>query len=144
MTDIKTNLPLGIGSSPGMAFEKNSIEKAKSLANRDLTGKEGIEKAAGGFEALLLHDMLKAMWKTVEHTGFLGNDSNEAQIYRDMLNQSIADSIVEGKGIGIKEFLTGEIAKLEGASKEVEGEDKPTPDLSKTFYNPRFKSEDAP
>ncbi|MCB0323364.1 MAG: rod-binding protein [Bdellovibrionales bacterium] len=87
------------------------LSRAKSLASKDVKSQEDVEKAAGGFEALLLHQMLKAMWSTVQSTGFLGDDSNQAQIYRDMLNQAIADSVAEGRGVGVKDFLRKELSK---------------------------------
>jgi Rod binding domain-containing protein len=104
-----------------MAKHESSLQQAKALSSQGPKDAAAIEEAAGGFEALLLHNMLKAMWETVEFTGFMGGDSNEAQIYRDMLNQAIADSVVEGKGIGVKDFLTKEIAKAENASNNKEG-----------------------
>lgn len=87
------------------------VGAAKNLADKDVKSAEEVEEAAGGFEALLLHQMLKSMWSTVQGTGFLGDDSNEAQIYRDMLNQAIADSVAEGRGVGVKDFLRKELTK---------------------------------
>ena len=81
------------------------LQRANSLKNRDIRSEAEVEKAAGGFEALLLHQMLKSMWSTVQTTGFLNEDSNQAQIYRDMLNQAIADSVAEGRGIGVKQYV---------------------------------------
>ena len=65
-----------------------------------------------------MHQMMKAMWETVEPTGLLGEDSNQAQIYRDMLNQAVADSIASGRGIGVKSLVKQEILRREQASKE--------------------------
>ena len=116
MTKIPTlNGPIGKGAmAEGM--QTNRVEEAKQLANRDLTSEKEIEKASKGFEALLLHQMLKSMWATVETTGMLGEDSNQAQIYRYMLNQALADSMSEGRGVGVKDFLKKELSKLPKAS----------------------------
>lgn len=98
------------------AEQRNQLEKAKSLASKNLKSPEEVDKAAGGFEALLLHNMLKAMWETVDSAGLFGEDSNQAEIYRDMLNQAIADSVAEGEGIGVKEFVKKELLKMENES----------------------------
>jgi Rod binding domain-containing protein len=90
--------------------QENLVNKAKSLSNNDIKTKDGLEKAAKGFEALLLHQMLKEMWNTVETGGLMGEDSNQAQIYRDMLNQAISDSVSDGRGIGVKDFLKTQLS----------------------------------
>lgn len=89
--------------------QKVSLDKVKSLANRSVSSEAEVEKAAGGFEALLLHQMLKAMWATVDKSGLLGDDSHQGEIYRDMFNQAIADSVAEGRGMGVKQFLKKEL-----------------------------------
>ena len=100
-----------------MLVQENRVAQAKALASQGVNDAKKMEKATGGFEALLLHEMLKAMWSTVQTTGLMGEDSNQAQIYRDMLNQAISDSIAEGKGIGVKQFLKKELLKMpKGAS----------------------------
>ena len=114
--DIK-QAQIGINFRGGTAdiSELNSAtEKAKTLSSKEIRDKKQLDKAAKGFEALLLQDMLKSMWETVEVKGWLGEDSNEAKIYRDMMNQAIADSIAEGKGIGIKDVVKKELGKQQG------------------------------
>jgi Rod binding domain-containing protein len=77
-------------------------ERVKSLSKQVKSSEKEIDKATEGFEALLLHQMLKSMWETVETTGFLGEDSNQAQIMRDMYNQAIADEVAKGRGLESK------------------------------------------
>ncbi len=116
MADFPTSTGLDPLAAATLAGFDSAGEKVKSLSGRELSnGKEG-EKAAAGFEALLLHQMLKSMWETVETTGLMGENSNEAQIYRDMLNQAISDSISEGPGIGVKKMLLQQLNKVEKAS----------------------------
>lgn len=100
------------GGSPLDSSQHNAaLDKAKSIQSRALKSDEEVEKAASGFEALLLHQMLKSMWETVETTGMFGEDSNQSKIYQDMLNQAVADSVSEGRGIGVKEFVKKELLK---------------------------------
>ena len=115
MTKIDTDIMMHSAMS---ATQNLDAAKAEKLKNQELKSKEAVNKAAGEFEALLLHQMMKEMWKTVEFNGFMGGDSNEAQIYRDMMSQAISESAAEGRGIGVKEFLSKELFKLDTASKE--------------------------
>ena len=64
-----------------------------------------------------MHQMMQSMWETVEFTGMFGEDSNQGEIYRDMFNQALSDSVAEGKGIGVKEFIRNELLKDSKASK---------------------------
>lgn len=89
------------------------VKRAESIAKSANMDEKAVTKAAGGFEALMLHEMLKEMWATVNTTGLLGEDSNQAGIYRDMLNQAIADNIAEGRGIGVKSFLKKELVRYQ-------------------------------
>ena len=114
------NYPAGSVDSGQMS---QAVDKAKSLSTREVKDQKDLDKAAKEFEALLLHEMLKSLWQTVEVKGWSGQDSNEAQIYRDMLNQAIADSASEGKGIGVKEVVKKELSKRLGSSKIEEPKD---------------------
>ena len=117
MSTIDSIPRLGPASELGSSRAESQLQEAKSLSSQKITSEKDVDKAAGGFEALLLHQMLQAMWSTVEKTGLMGENSNQSQIYQDMLNQAIADSISEGKGIGVKDFLKKELSKTtEGAS----------------------------
>ena len=101
-----------------MAQATAESQAANNLKNRKVTSEKDVDKASSGFEALLLHEMMKAMWATVENTNVLGEKSNEGEIYRDMLNQAISDSVADGKGIGVKDFLRKELSRHVNASKE--------------------------
>ena len=90
---------------------KQQLDRANRVNNQSLKTPKEVEEASSGFEALLLHHMLKAMWSTVETSGMFGEDSNQSQIYRDMLNQAIADSVAEGRGIGVKEFIARQLSE---------------------------------
>lgn len=111
MDKLSTLPGLGALSPLDLATQQQSTNKANQLKAKDLRSEAQLEKASGGFEALLLHQMLKSMWSTVQTTGLLGEDSNQAQIYQDMLNQAVADSVAEGRGIGVKDFLRNQLRK---------------------------------
>jgi flagellar protein FlgJ len=69
------------------------------------------EKVAEQFEAMLVKQMIDSMWSTVPKEGVLSG-SREEELYRDMLNEAIANSIAEGKGMGIKDVILKDINKL--------------------------------
>lgn len=84
------------------------VSQAKLPASQDT------KQAAQQFEALLVQEMLKSMWATVPQ-GELLSGSHEEKMYRDMLNEAVASSISEGRGIGIKEVI---LKDLDGLSKK--------------------------
>jgi len=83
--------------------------KAQNLAV-SANGLAEQQKAANQFEGLLLQEMLKAMWQTVPKGGLVSG-SREEELYRDMLNEALSESISEGQGIGIKDVVLKEFQK---------------------------------
>ncbi|MFK7894106.1 MAG: flagellar assembly peptidoglycan hydrolase FlgJ [Granulosicoccus sp.] len=68
--------------------------------------------AARQFESLLLHSMLKTMRKTT----LSENTTNQRAIYNDMLDQQMANTLVEAGGIGIADqLMTQLLQKPSGA-----------------------------
>jgi flagellar protein FlgJ len=68
-------------------------------------------KASEQFEGMLVKQLLDSMWQTVPK-GELLSGSQEEGLYRDMLNEAVATSISEGRGIGVKEVILRDINKL--------------------------------
>jgi Rod binding domain-containing protein len=91
-----------------------SLKRLNPLKGQKTDSPKEVEKATKGFEALLLQQMMHSMFETVDHTGLMGEDSNEADIMRGMFTQAVADEIASGKGIGVKEVVSKEIAKRAG------------------------------
>jgi len=75
-----------------------------------------IVKAATDFEALLLQEMLKSMWQSVPGGGLISGSHEEA-IYRDMLNQGVAEQMAETQSIGIKDIIAKEMRRSEAKRK---------------------------
>lgn len=117
MTKIPSLSGFEATSAAQTANNTAQLERAKSLSKQQVKSLEEVDKAAGGFEALLLHQMLESMWSTVEFAGMFNETSNESQIYRDMMSQAMAETTSEGKGIGVKDFLRKELLKYQDASK---------------------------
>ena len=101
--------------SPQWAMSEAQLTQ-KGEINKDVKSKAELEKASSGFEALLLHNMLKEMWGSTGQGGILEENSNEMNIFRDMFNQAVADEVVKGEGIGVKKFLNKELSKHQGGA----------------------------
>lgn len=93
-------------------LEKTSDTSTVSTRSADKVPSK-LEKAASDFEALLLHQMLKSMWQTVPEPEMLGT-GQESQMYRDLFNEALSESISQGQGIGIKEVIARDLERLEG------------------------------
>ena len=85
------------------------LRSAEKLAGGTKDKKQS-EKAATDFEALMLHQMLNEMWKTVPKDTLLGGSSEEAQ-YRDMYTEALSKNIAEKSSIGVKSVLMKEFDK---------------------------------
>ena len=86
--------------------QATEVSQAKLPASKDP------KQAAQQFEALLVQEMLKSMWATVPQ-GQLLSGSHEETMYRDMLNEAVADSIAQGKGIGVKDVILKDLNGLD-------------------------------
>ena len=91
------------------ASQVSEVSQTKLPASKDA------KQAAQQFEALLVQEMLKSMWATVPE-GQLLSGSHEESLYRDMLNEAVANSIAEGRGIGVKDVILKDMSWL-GKSK---------------------------
>lgn len=87
-----------------------SVQVAE-LSQAKLPDSQDPKQAAQQFEALLVQEMLKSMWTTVPQ-GELLSGSHEEKMYRDMLNEAVASSIAEGRGMGIKEVILKDLDSL--------------------------------
>lgn len=62
-------------------------------------------EAANSFESLLIHNMLKSMRKNTMSEG----TSNQRALYDDMLDQRLAETMVEAGGLGIAKQLVSQL-----------------------------------
>ena len=95
-------------------------DNAIKALNSDTTtsaddGSQAIEdakarEAANKFEALLIHNMLKSMRKTTMSE----DKSNDRAIYDDMLDEKLADTVMQAGGIGIADQLISQIREQQG------------------------------
>lgn len=89
-----------------------SPSQSSYLAESKEAKEKRIEGTAKDFEALLLHQMLTAMWRSVPTYGETSlATSREEELYRDMLNEALSNSIAEHQGLGIADIIAKEMKK---------------------------------
>ncbi|PTW61782.1 rod binding protein [Breoghania corrubedonensis] len=90
--------------------------QAATLNGHGVSKDSKVNKVSKEFESQFLHQMIDSMFETIEGGGTFG-DSNASQIWRGMLSQQYANSIVDAGGIGIADSVQRElIAMQEGTS----------------------------
>ncbi|MBN2887331.1 MAG: flagellar assembly peptidoglycan hydrolase FlgJ [Chromatiaceae bacterium] len=96
----------------GLAFDPSSLSPVARQARKgDLAG---LEAAARGFESLLLGQMVKQMREVSFGDGLF--DSEHSKLYREMLDQQLAQSLSEGQGLGIREALMRQLGPTVGGA----------------------------
>lgn len=89
----------------------NMVHEASTA--HDNKDKELME-VARQFEAILIHQMLKAMRQTVHKSDLLNSFS--LQQYESMMDEEIASEMAKHKGIGLADSLFYQLSQLEKAS----------------------------
>jgi Rod binding domain-containing protein len=92
--------------------KSQNIGQEVSTANKDKS-KELME-VAKKFEAILIHQMLKAMRQTVHKSDLLNSFS--LQQYESMMDEEIASEMSKQKGIGLADSLFYQLSRLDKAS----------------------------
>lgn len=97
-----TGYKLNSVPSPGVQMEANV---PRNENNQELM------EVAKQFEAILIHQMLKAMRQTVHKSDLLNSFSLEQ--YESMLDEEIANEMAAHRGIGLAETLYYQLSRLE-------------------------------
>jgi len=108
-------MKLHLESTQDLARMQQMQQRADQLSAGSAKGSQALqdaEKAATDFESLLLQQMIQSMWNTVPEGGLLSG-SREEELYRDMLNQQVAQHMAETQGLGIKDIIVEEMKKRE-------------------------------
>ena len=103
-----------------LASKARQLTKVQSLnmnqkAPTTQTNKDKeLMEVARKFEAILIHQMLKAMRQTVHKSDLLNSFST--QQYESMMDEEIASEMSKNKGIGLADSLFYQLSRLEKAS----------------------------
>ncbi|MBX2883448.1 MAG: rod-binding protein [Granulosicoccus sp.] len=76
-----------------------------------------ILEVAGQFEALMLTSMMKSMRATLSGDSLAG--STQQDMYQEMMDKEIVESITRGQGLGLKQLLAQQL----GATVDAQGVD---------------------
>lgn len=114
--ELKIGDPSSQVSGAVMQAQMKRLQNSSAQAKGAVSEAEA-KKVSGQFESMIVSQMFKAMWETVPDSQMFGH-SNEQQIYKDMLNQAIADSLQDGPGLGVREVVYKDIKRMQGASQK--------------------------
>ncbi len=118
LADSTRNLVGVQNSAEGFNLKKIGL---LSLGNEESSPKnkeKELMQVAQKFEALLIHQMLKAMRATVHKSDML--DSFTLQQYESMMDEEIANEMAKQRGIGLADMLFYQLSKLEAAANPAE------------------------
>jgi flagellar protein FlgJ len=96
------------------ANEARSLNMGQEASTTHNNKDKELMEVAHKFEALLIHQMLKAMRKTVHKSDLLNSFS--LQQYESMMDEEIANEMAKHKGIGLADSLFYQLSRLEKAS----------------------------
>ena len=74
------------------------------MSDADVQAKK-LREACEGFEAMFLSMMYKQMRATVPESELFGKKSNAIQIFEDMRDTELMNSVAKGGGIGIADMM---------------------------------------
>ena len=103
---------IGIGAGLG-AIDGRILPSAEG---KTLSGKQGIadpenlDEVSRQFEAIFIHQMLKAMRKTVIRSELLGSFAGEQ--YESMMDEEFAKEVSKHQGIGLSEVIYRQLEYL--------------------------------
>src|SRR5690554_3901322 len=102
-------------SVAGIYNDLNGLESIKSLGLKDRDG--ALHELAQQFEALLVKMMLSSM-RSANEVFSADNpfNSNESQMYQDMLDQQLTVTLSQGGGIGLAEIIRRQLDPGSGAA----------------------------
>jgi len=117
LIQVQTSKPAREISRPRTAITGNE--------NQPVKPDDKAVEAAQKFEALLIHNMLKGMRKTT----MAENTSNARGLYDDMLDEKLADTMIEAGGFGVAKQIISQIQANSSSNAQVD-----TPDTTASAH----------
>lgn len=75
---------------------------------------QDLKKATQQFEGYFLHELLKEMRKTVPDDKLLADDGHGQEIFKDMMDQTLADSMSHRGDLGMAKMMYDQLAPALG------------------------------
>ncbi|MFH0900367.1 MAG: rod-binding protein [Pseudomonadota bacterium] len=95
-----------------MSERLESLSTLASFAKLPSSSEEARTEAARGFEGLLLRQMLSEMRRGLK--GGILEGGHTGTLFRQMLDEAIADAVADSGGLGIAKMFDEELARREG------------------------------
>lgn len=92
------------GMLPLQPQTSEHMERLERAARNADSSKDGLDKVAQEFEALMLSRMVESMRTTVPESGLFPRGSGQ-QLYDHMMDQALADHLSKSGGLGIAKML---------------------------------------
>ncbi len=73
-----------------------------------------LKKATQQFEGYFLHELLKEMRKTVPDDKLLGDEGHGQEIFRDMMDQTLSESMSSRGDLGMAKMMYDQLASSLG------------------------------
>lgn len=96
------------------ANETQSLNMGQEVPTAHKNKDKELMEVAKKFEAILIHQMLKAMRQTIHKSDLLNSFS--LQQYESMMDEEIASEMAKNKGIGLADSLFYQLSRLEKAA----------------------------
>ena len=79
-----------------------------------------LKKATQQYESYFMHELLKEMRKTIPQDKLVADDGNGQDIFRDMMDQTLSDSMSQRGDLGLAKLMYNQLApRLGSAAKSV-------------------------
>ncbi len=85
-----------------------------------------LKKATQQFEGYFLQELLKEMRKTIPQDKLLGDDGHGQEIFRDMMDQKLSDSMSSRGDLGMAQMMYDQLAPSLGDNITAPATVKPT------------------
>lgn len=105
---LQNKLGAGFGGVNKTALPSGAGEV--SSGKKDSTGAKDLEEVSRQFESIFIHQMLKAMRKTVVRSELLGSFAGEQ--YESMMDEEFAKEVSKHKGIGLAKMIHRQLEHL--------------------------------
>ena len=80
-----------------------------------------LQKATQQFEGYFLHELLKEMRKTIPDDKLLADDGHGKEIFQDMMDQTLSDSMSSRGDLGMAKMMYDQLAPGLGAATDHKG-----------------------
>jgi peptidoglycan hydrolase FlgJ len=138
LPDRNSGIPLqrDTGKAIPLKREKTALPLNAGTGSRDIDAEKAkLRKAAEGFEAIFIRQLLKTMRSTVSEGNLYGSGST-GEMYGDMVESSLSDALAKKGSFGIANSVYNQLVRRIGKP-EAAGNAGPVPESTETVIPER-------